>query len=136
MAAAKRSDPDSVRLDIWLWAARFFKTRSLAKEAIEGGKVEVNQIRAKPSRSVHVMDEIMVQRGLDRHELIVVGLSNQRGPAAVAQLLYSETEASRIDREHMAEQRRIGNAGFPNPQGRPGKHARRQLRDLKEGQGD
>lgn len=136
MTQAKRSDPDSVRLDIWLWAARFFKTRSLAKDAIEGGKVEVNEVRAKPSRTVHVMDELIVQRGLDRYELIVVGLSNQRGPASVAQLLYSETEAGRIDREHLAEQRRIGNAGFPSPHGRPGKHARRQLRDLKEGQGD
>lgn len=136
MTQSKRSDPDSVRLDIWLWAARFFKTRSLAKEAIEGGKVEVNDVRAKPSKTVHAMDQLIVQRGLDRYELIVVGLSNQRGPASIAQLLYSETEAGRIDREHLAEQRRIGNAGFPNPQGRPGKHARRQLRDLKEGQGD
>lgn len=136
MPASRLTDPDTVRLDIWLWAARFFKTRSVAKQAIEGGKVDVNGIRAKPSRTLHVMDELIVQRGLDRYELIVVALSNQRGPASVAQLLYSETEAGRIDRERMAEQRRIGNVGFPSPQGRPAKHARRQLRELKEGQGN
>ena len=136
MPTSRPTDPDTVRLDIWLWAARFFKTRSIAKQAIEGGKVDVNGIRAKPSRSLHVMDELIVQRGLDRYELIVVALSNHRGPASLAQLLYSETEAGRIDRERMAEQRRIGNAGFPSPQGRPAKHARRQLRELKEGQGD
>ncbi|MEO7917380.1 MAG: S4 domain-containing protein [Dokdonella sp.] len=135
MATAHKSDPDTVRLDIWLWAARFFRTRSLAKQAIEGGKVEVNGDRVKPSRTLHVGEEVVVQRGLDRYEVIVVGLSHQRGPAPVAQLLYSETEASRIDRERMAEQRRLGNAGFPNPSGRPDKHSRKQLRDLKEGQG-
>lgn len=126
---------ESVRLDVWLWAARFYKTRSLAKQAIEGGKVDVNGERAKPSKTLHVMDQLRILRGHDRYEVIVVGLEAKRGSAAVAQLLYAETEASRVDREREAALRRLGQAGFPHPQNRPQKHARKLLRELKEGQG-
>lgn len=126
---------DTVRLDVWLWAARFFKTRSLAKQAVEGGKVDVNGERAKPAKTLHVMDQLRILRGHDRFDVIVVGLGAVRGSAAVAQLLYAETEASRMDREREALLRKLGHAGFPHPQGKPEKHARKMLRDLKEGQG-
>ena len=87
--------PASVRLDLWLWAARFFKTRALAKQAIETGKVEVGGQRAKPSRSVRPGDALVIQRGEERFHVEVAGLSDVRGPAKVAQSLYVESEASR-----------------------------------------
>ena len=84
-----------VRLDLWLWAARFFKTRSLAKQAIETGKVDVGGQRAKPARTVRIGDALRVVRGDEVFEIAVAGLSDTRGPASVAQTLYSESDASR-----------------------------------------
>ena len=121
---------DSVRLDIWLWAARFFKTRALARHAIEAGKVEVNAARPKSSRAVHAGDRVCVVRGEDRFEIDVVAPGKVRGPAKVAQGLYRETEAGRLAREAAAEQRRLANAGYARPQGKPDKRARRLIRAL------
>ena len=86
---------NAVRLDVWLWVARFFKTRTLAKQAIEGGKVEVNRAAGKPAKAVHIGDHLCVSRGVERFEIDVIGLSEQRGSASVAQTLYLETDASR-----------------------------------------
>lgn len=123
-----------VRLDVWLWAARFFCSRSLARQAVEGGKVELNDERAKPSKTIRARDRLRIRRGNECYDVIVLDVATQRGPASVAQLLYAETEASRIDREREAALRRLGQVGMLHPQGRPDKHDRRRLRDLKEGQ--
>ena len=117
-----------VRLDVWLWAARFFKTRSLAKHAIEGGKVEVNGAGGKPGKIVHVGASLRITRGEDRFEIEVVALAEQRGPATVAQQLYRETDASRAAREAALEQRRL--TGEARPKGKPDKRARRLIRAL------
>lgn len=131
------SDPETtsaagVRIDVWLWAARFFKTRSLAKQAVGGGKVELNGASCKAARPLHVGDRISVRRGDERMEVEVLGLSSQRGPAPVAQALYRESETSRLARESAREQRRLVGAGVSHPQGRPGKHDRAVLRRLKD----
>jgi ribosome-associated heat shock protein Hsp15 len=119
-----------IRLDVWLWAARFFKTRSLAKQAIETGKVEVAGQRAKASRSVRVGDALQVSRGEETFQLQVLGLSDSRGPAPVAQALYAETEASRQAREAARAQRQVMRDGFRPPEQRPDKRARRLIRAL------
>ena len=119
-----------IRLDVWLWAARFFKTRSLAKQAIETGKVEVAGQRAKASRSVRVGDALQVSRGEEIFQLQVLGLSDSRGPAPVAQALYAETEASRQAREAARVQRQVMRDGFRPPEQRPDKRARRLIRAL------
>lgn len=119
-----------IRLDIWLWAARFFKTRALAKQAIEGGKIAINDAPGKPAKLVHVDDRLEIVRGEERFGIEVVALSEQRGPAATAQSLYRETEASRIARETAATQRRLDNAGYIKPPGKPDKRARRLIRAL------
>jgi ribosome-associated heat shock protein Hsp15 len=120
----------SVRADVWLWAARFFKTRSLAKQAIDGGKVVVNEAGCKPSKPLHPGDRLRITRGEERLEADVLALSERRGPASVAQTLYRETEASRQGREQAREQRRL--VGAPGPLRRPDKQARRELRRLKD----
>ena len=122
---------DSVRIDVWLWAARFFKTRALAKAAIETGKVELAGERvAKPSRVVRIGDVLAVQRGEDRFELTVAGLDAVRGPATRAQQLYVESEASRLAREQARATRAAERAGYRAPEGRPDKRARRLIRAL------
>lgn len=121
---------DSLRLDVWLWAARFFRTRSLAKQAIETGKVDVAGQRAKPSRTVRVGDTLRIARGEDLFEVEVRGLSDARGPASVAQALYLETDASRAEREAARAQRAAERAGYRPPEGRPDKRARRLIRAL------
>lgn len=121
---------DAVRLDVWLWAARFFKTRALAKQAIEGGKVQVGGQGAKPSRGVRIGDALSVRRGEERFEVQVLGLSEQRGPAPVAQALYAESEASREARLQAAAERRAAATGYRPPQGKPDKRARRLIQAL------
>ena len=123
-------DTASVRLDLWLWAARFFKTRALAKHAIETGKVEVGGQRAKPSRGVRVGDALVVQRLEERFEVEVLALSDVRGPASVAQALYRESDASRQAREQVRAQRAAERAGFQPPETKPDKRARRLIRAL------
>lgn len=121
---------NSIRLDKWLWAARFFKTRALATHAVQGGKVHINGDRTKPSRSVYAGDEISVTRGQQRMTVTVLSVSAQRGPALEAQKLYAETEASREKRELEAEQRRLLNNMIPQAQGRPTKRQRNQIRQF------
>ena len=120
----------TLRLDIWLWAARFYKTRSLAKQAIVTGKVDVGGQRAKSSRAVRVGDVLAITRGDDTYEIEVRGLSDQRGPAPAAQALYVESEDSRARREAALAQRRAERAGYQAPQSRPDKRARRLIRAL------
>jgi ribosome-associated heat shock protein Hsp15 len=96
----------SVRLDVWLWAARFFKTRALAKQAADGGKVEVNGATGKPSRA-HAGDRLRITRAEERFEIDVIALAEQRGPASVAQTLYRETPDSAAARAAAAEMRRL-----------------------------
>jgi len=122
---------DRVRLDRWLWAARFFKTRSLAAEAIDGGKVDVNGDRAKRSRLLVMSDTVRVRVEQDEWIVVVQGLSERRGPAREARTLYEETEASRTEREKMIESRRLGAPTFDFDEGRPNKKDRRSLRRLK-----
>ena len=121
-------DVGSVRLDKWLWAARFFKTRSLATEAVTGGKVEVNGERAKPAKAIKPGDEVRLRLGPYEHILIVRALSDRRGPATAAQALYEETLASREARERLAEPRRLSPGSFVyEDKGRPTKKDRREL---------
>jgi ribosome-associated heat shock protein Hsp15 len=124
------TEPAPVRLDVWLWAARFFKTRSLAKQAIEGGKIEINDAPAKPARAVRAGDRLRIRRGEDAFVVDVVAASEQRGPAAVAQALYRETAESRAQREALRERRRLEGAGFSKPATKPDKRARRLIRAL------
>jgi ribosome-associated heat shock protein Hsp15 len=132
----KNTSPDAsilpgIRLDIWLWAARFFKTRSLAKQAIEGGRISVDGATvAKASKLVHVGDVLVVQRGEERFELRVLGLDSARGPASVAQALYAETDDGRARREAEVVRRRDERAGYRPPESRPNKKARRLIRAL------
>jgi ribosome-associated heat shock protein Hsp15 len=121
-----------IRADIWLWAARFFKTRSLAKQAIEGGKIDVNDLGCKPAKALHVGDLVKIVRGDERMEVQVLTLSDKRGPASMAQTLYRETDTSRTTREALKEQRRLSGAAFDHPPSRPDKHARRDLRRMKD----
>lgn len=117
----------SVRLDKWLWAARFFKTRSLAKQALESGKVRYNGERPKVSRDVEIGATLTLPQGWDTLEIIVSALSDQRGPAAQAQQLYRETESSRQQREQAAAQRKALAASEPQFPDRPNKKQRRQI---------
>ena len=119
---------DRVRVDKWLWAARFYKTRSLATEAVAGGKVEVNGERAKPAKTVKPGDEIRLRLGPYEHILIVRQLAERRGPASVAQTLYEETEASREARQRLSTQLAAAPAMFIyEEKGRPTKKDRRDL---------
>ena len=121
---------DDVRLDKWLWAARFFKTRSLATAEIGKGRINVNDQPAKPARALRVGDTVELRQGLVIRTVTVLGLSESRGPAPVAQALYQETPESIAKREKAAEQRRL--AAEPSQaieQGRPTKRDRRKLAD-------
>jgi ribosome-associated heat shock protein Hsp15 len=122
---------DPVRLDKWLWAARFYKTRSLASEAIAGGKVQVNGDRAKRSRALQVGDEIRVRQGPYEYRIVVRELSARRGPAPEAAKLYEERADSRAAREAMAIQLKSLHAAFVSDKGRPTKRDRREISRLK-----
>ena len=126
------SGTDELRVDVWLWTARFFKTRSLARQAIEAGRVEVNDSGCKPAKAVHVGDRLHIGRGRERLEVAVLALSLRRGSASEAQQLYRETDASRLARDASREQRRLSGAAFDHPAGRPDTQARRQLRKIKD----
>ncbi len=120
------TDP-KVRIDKWLWAARFFKTRSLATDAINGGHVHVNGVRGKPSRAVNVGDELRIRKGVIEFVVVVALLCVHRGPALVAQTLYEETVASREVRETQAQQRRLNALATPRPDKRLNKRERRHI---------
>ncbi|PWV78194.1 ribosome-associated heat shock protein Hsp15 [Halomonas sp. A11-A] len=126
----------NVRLDKWLWAARFFKTRGLAKKAIEGGKVHYNGARAKTSKTVEVGALVRVPQGWDLLEVEVVALSDQRRGAPEARALYRETEESAVRREREAEARRLTNQAMQHPLKRPDKKQRRDIRRFKSGGAD
>jgi ribosome-associated heat shock protein Hsp15 len=124
-----RSTP-AVRLDLWLWAARFFKTRSLAKQAIEAGRVQVGGQAVKPSRGVKVGEQLSVRRGDERFEIEVLGLSDKRGSAPVAQALYAESPASVAARAAEREKKRLEATGYRAPLTKPDKRARRLIQAL------
>jgi ribosome-associated heat shock protein Hsp15 len=120
-----------VRIDKWLWAARFFKTRSLAAQAVSGGKVHVNDARIKPARLLRTGDRVSIQKGPWCFVVTVEVLSDRRGPAETARELYTESDASIEARRRLQDERRL--ASTPAPGRRPDKKARRQLRRLKGG---
>ena len=124
------SSAPSVRLDLWLWAARFFKTRALAKHAIETGKINVAGQRAKPSRGVRTGDALVITQGAELFAVEVVALGTKRGPASIAQGLYRESEVSRLAREQARALRVAERAGFQAPETKPDKRARRLIRAL------
>ncbi len=121
-----------MRLDKWLWAARFFKTRSLAQEAIGNGRVTAEGNRLKPSRLIKCGDTLDLRIGYDDWTIAVLALSERRGPADVARTLYEETEASRSARLLAQEARRMGGVEVIRGEGRPTKRDRRQLERLRE----
>ena len=120
----------SLRLDIWLWAARFFKTQALAKQAIEAGRVEVDGQRAKPARALRGGETLTVVRGVERFELEVRALDDRRGPASHAQTLYLESESTISARAAARAEQAAARAGYQPPQTRPDKRARRLIRAL------
>ena len=117
----------AVRLDKWLWVARFFKTRSLASKAVSGGHVHLNGKRVKPSRIVQGGELLRVKRGTEEYIVRILALSSRRGPAKVAQTLYEETEESQAQREKAREERRLVKAPASRPEGRPDKRDRRKI---------
>ena len=126
--------PDErVRLDKWLWAARFFKHRSLATEAVDGGKVQLNGLRVKPAKDVKRGDRVEVQIAETRFSVIVTGIAEKRGSAAIAQTLYAETAESIAARERQREDRRFAATPGDDLHGRPTKRDRRRIGRLQEG---
>jgi ribosome-associated heat shock protein Hsp15 len=123
-----------MRIDKWLWAARFFKTRALAVRACELGRVVSGEVRAKPAREVHLGDRFRVQNDGGIFEIEVLELSEMRGPSAAAQKLYTETEASREARMKAAEERRAMQEFAPLPTHRPTKRDRRRIIHFRGGQ--
>ena len=122
---------DRLRIDKWLWAARFYKTRSLAAEELDKGRVRVNDVEAKPSREVKVGDTLTLRQGPVTRTLVVRGISSQRGGAPAAQLLYEETAESLALKALLAEQRRLGQEpATSQTQGRPTKRDRRDIEKL------
>jgi ribosome-associated heat shock protein Hsp15 len=122
------ADNAGVRLDKWLWAARFFKTRALATAAVKGGKVHLDGRRTKPSHPVGIGDRYQIRRAFERYEIVVTGLADRRGPAAEAALLYEETETSIARRAAEADRRRLAQLARPRSDSKPDKKQRRQIR--------
>ncbi len=121
---------DTVRLDKWLWAARFFKTRALASEAVTGGKVHLAGHRIKPSRKVKINDCYEIRCGYERYQVIVTDISDRRGSASGAQTLYRETEVSIEKRADEAEKRKLAMMQRPQSDSRPDKKQRRKIRQF------
>jgi ribosome-associated heat shock protein Hsp15 len=122
---------DRTRIDKWLWAARFYKTRSLAAAAIEGGKVQVNGERVKRAKPLQVGDEVRIRQGPYEHQVVVRELSDRRGPATQAAALYEEKASSRAAREALALQLKSLHSAFAPERGRPTKKDRREINRLK-----
>ncbi|WP_445660880.1 RNA-binding S4 domain-containing protein [Acinetobacter sp. F16] len=127
---SQQNTVESMRVDKWLWAARFFKTRSISKAAIEGGKVHHNGERVKVSKEVRVGIELTIQQGFDRKTIVIKALSANRGAAPIAQQLYEETEVSVARRELLTTQRKLHN--LARPEHRPSKKDRRQISKFKQ----
>jgi ribosome-associated heat shock protein Hsp15 len=119
-----------VRVDKWLWAARFFKTRSLAAQAVDSGKVQLNGERCKPAKEIRLNDSLRIRAGEAEWQVSVRALSDKRGPASVAQTLYEETPQSRAEREEQAAMRKLSKEPAREIKGRPTKRDRRRLADL------
>lgn len=130
MTKAKNSD---IRIDKWLWAARFFKTRPLAAAAVAGGKVKVNGERVKAAKAIRRGEELRIHIGPYEYAVRVLGLSARRGPAAEAALLYEESAQSKAARGELATRLSAERGSFPRVKGRPSKRARRQLIRFKQG---
>jgi ribosome-associated heat shock protein Hsp15 len=126
------SEPNRVRLDRWLWAARFFKTRAAAKKALESGKIDWAGQRPKPSREVVLGAELTISRGDVEQTVVVTGLAERRGSADDAARLYAETQQSIARRDAAAAQRRMLRGGLAPPPGRPDRRERRTLKALKQ----
>jgi ribosome-associated heat shock protein Hsp15 len=124
---ANQLRPNHLRIDKWLWAARFFKTRALASRACDLGRIQASGVRAKPAREVHPGDRLTVENDAGRFEIDILALSHVRGPAAIAQTLYRETEASREARLRIAEERKAMQQYAPIPTHRPSKRDRRRI---------
>ncbi len=122
-----------MRIDKWLWAARFFKTRTLATQAVEGGKVKLDGVRVKPAKEVRPGDRLQVQVGEYAWDLTVVSLSDRRGPATEARTLYQEDETSRARREQQQRDRGLHASPGGDLRGRPTKKSRRLIRRFTEG---
>lgn len=136
MAATKRkldkSELIKLRLDKWLWASRFFKTRKLAAEAVAGGRVHVNSIRVKPAKKVACDDQLDITRGVDTFHVVVLGLNDKRRPAGEARLLYEESAESIEARETAQELRKLV-SGHTYSNKKPSKRDRRKIRQFKQG---
>ena len=130
------AEKDHVRLDKWLWAARFYKTRTLAKEMIDGGKVHYDGQRTKPNKIVEVGATLKLRQGNEEKEVVILALSVQRRGALEAQLLYRETEQSLTNREKLAMARKMNALSMPHPDRRPDKKERRDLLKFKHQQQD
>ncbi|CAI1183381.1 Heat shock protein 15 [Serratia quinivorans] len=130
----KAADDEAVRLDKWLWAARFYKTRALAREMIDGGKVHYNGQRGKPSKIVELNAEIKLRQGNEERTVIVLAVTSQRRGAEEAQQMYQETEASIVNREKVALARKMNALTMPHPDRRPDKKERRDLIKFKFGE--
>lgn len=127
MAKQHNQNDETQRLDKWLWAARFYKTRSLAVEAVNGGKVHLNNQRVKPSRTIKPDDTLTISKPPYEHTVIILGLNAQRRPASEAQQLYQETEESIEKREQLREHIKNQPLGFRHDQGKPNKRDRRHI---------
>ena len=123
---------ERLRVDKWLWAARFYKTRSIAKAAIEGGKVHLDGQRVKVSREITIGERLAIKQGWEEKEVIVKSLSDQRGPAPVAQMLYEETPESAQRREREAQARKAAGGAMARPVQKPGKHERKAPAKLRK----
>ena len=124
---------ESLRIDKWLWAARFFKTRALASKACDLGRIRSNGVEAKPAREVHVGDKLEVKNEGGEFQIEILALSQMRGPAAVAQTLYRESEASKAARAKVAEERKTMQQYAPLPEHRPTKRDRRRIIQFRGG---
>lgn len=134
MKGKVQQDDDAVRLDKWLWAARFYKTRALAREMVDGGKVHYNGQRSKPSKLIEIDAEITLRQGNDEKTVVVLAVTNARRSAEEAQKLYQETEASVAKREQVSLARKMN--AMPHPDRRPDKKERRSLIKFKYGETD
>lgn len=121
---------ENIRIDKWLWAARFFKTRSIAAKAVNGGKVHLNGARVKAARNVTSGDELLIQKGIYEFRVTIRGVNSQRRPAVEARELYREDEESVRERENQRDLRRMMNAGHAPPTAKPGKRDRRKIKEF------
>ncbi|MBP2168650.1 ribosome-associated heat shock protein Hsp15 [Erwinia toletana] len=127
----KEKSAEGVRLDKWLWAARFYKTRAVAREMVEGGKVHYNGQRSKPGKLVELNAELTLRQGNDQRTVVVLAITDQRRPATEAQQLYSESAESIEKREKVALARKMNALTMPHPDRRPDKKERRDLMKFK-----